>query len=158
MIKTAEISPDGVYRYELTRRWGDGPFVCWVMLNPSTADAEVDDQTIGRCIGFARRWNMAGLKVVNLYALRATDPQALKTHPDPIGCDNAGYVHEAICASAFVVVAWGASDPHRGSGGGDILASAWGANVPVSCLGRTRAGFPRHPLYLKADTLLEVWP
>src|SRR5262249_14212908 len=88
--RAAVISDCGRYRYSLTRRWGDAaePRALFVMLNPSTADAEQDDPTIRRCIGFAKAWGMGSLEVVNLYALRATDPAALLSAPDPIGPKN----------------------------------------------------------------------
>lgn len=156
--KGAVLSDDGVYRYELTRRWGPGPLVCWVMLNPSTADAEVDDPTIRRCMGFTRRWGHDGIKVVNLYALRATDPKELARHPDPIGPANFIWVRAAVSESPLVVVAWGASAPVRGPGVSDVVVPAQRDNIPVRCLGRTKQGFPRHPLYVKADTPLEIWP
>jgi len=83
----AIVSDDGLYRYRLWRRWdAECPTMVWIMLNPSTADAEVDDPTIRRCIGFARREHCGGIEVVNLYALRATNPAA---HPTPEGPENA---------------------------------------------------------------------
>lgn len=83
----ADISACGAYRYRLDRLGallGRGA-VNFVMLNPSTADAEQDDPTIRRCLGYAFRWGFARLIVTNLYALRSTDPRALWEHPDPIG-------------------------------------------------------------------------
>src|SRR5689334_20041621 len=74
IVKSAVLSPCGLYRYRLTRRWGDGPALLFVMLNPSTADATEDDPTIRRCTGFAKREGMPAIEVVNLFAWRATDP------------------------------------------------------------------------------------
>ena len=71
--KSATLSECGLYRYDLWRTWATGPHVTFVMCNPSTADAEIDDPTIRRCIGFAQEWGFAGLVVVNLYAYRATE-------------------------------------------------------------------------------------
>jgi hypothetical protein len=81
----ATLSDCGRYRYRLWRRWADGPTVLFVMLNPSTADADVDDPTIRRCIGFARSWGAGALEVVNLYAWRATQPAELKAAVGPVG-------------------------------------------------------------------------
>jgi hypothetical protein len=95
----AVISPCGRYRYRLERRFDHGPKVTtFIMLNPSTADAEHDDQTIRRCLGFARAWRCSKLVVVNLFAWRATAPAELKGVEDPVGpelergVDFAGHV------------------------------------------------------------------
>ncbi len=85
VTKEAVISDCGRYRYRLTRRWGDGPLLSFIMLNPSTADAEVDDPTIRRCMGFARRDGYGGIVVGNLYAFRTTKPKALFAADNPLG-------------------------------------------------------------------------
>ena len=106
----------GAYRYLLTRRWGLGPAALFVMLNPSTADDVDDDPTIRRCVGFARRWRLGGLEVVNLYALRATDPRDLFAHRAPVGRDNDDAISDAVARAAHIVVAWGVHglrDPRR---------------------------------------------
>ena len=82
---TAVISQDGLYRYHLERRWSDAPFLTFVMLNPSTADAEIDDPTIRRCVGFSKREGAGGIAVVNLYAFRATSPADLRQASAPYG-------------------------------------------------------------------------
>lgn len=85
---TAILSACGIYRYALSRPADDlsatAPPVVFLMLNPSTADATTDDRTVSRCRGYARIWGRAGIVIVNLYALRATDPTELWRHPDPM--------------------------------------------------------------------------
>jgi hypothetical protein len=78
MKKDAKLSDDKLYRYQLSRIWDETkPKVLFIMLNPSTADADVDDPTIRRVINFAKSWNYGGVYVVNLYAFRSTDPKGL---------------------------------------------------------------------------------
>lgn len=144
---SAVISPCGQYRYMLGRRWGAGPACVFVMLNPSTADAEQDDPTIRRCIGFAKREGCGGLVVVNLYAFRATDPKGLLTATDPVGSENDAYIAGALSMpERIVVAAWGAGDRMRRAK--TVLARHPGRFV---CLGLSKDGHPRHPLYIKRD-------
>ena len=150
----ALVSPCGRYRYWLTRQWGPGLRVCWVMLNPSTADASQDDPTIRRCIGFSKAWGYGSLIVVNLWAARATDPKALLTLGDPVGPDNAEAIDLAVNGSALVVAAWGSfADRMKVKGHMRLWpeASADAALVPTMCLDTTKDGHPRHPLYVKGD-------
>lgn len=150
--RTATLSPDGVYRYELTRRWGTGrEGVLWVMLNPSTADAEVDDQTIRKCIGFTRREGFDHLKVVNLYALRATNPAELDAHPDPVGPENFTYLARAMRDKTYplAVAAWGANLGPKPL----FIHVPWPPNF-YRCLGVTKNGQPRHPSRPGYDTPL----
>lgn len=160
---------DGNYRYELTRSWGDGPAMTFVMLNPSTADGETDDPTIRRCLSFAKREGCGGIVVVNLFALRVTRPVHLfdKTiEDDPNGPENVAYVRKAMKTArdkqAPIVAAWGALDLKRcyESEAWRQFFSTWTscADYSVQCLGKTADRSPRHPLYLKADTPLEPWP
>lgn len=154
MKSDALLSPCGRYRYWLTREWGDGDRVCWVMLNPSTADASQDDPTIRRCIGFSKAWGYGSLIVVNLWAARATDPKELLTLGDPVGPDNSAAMHFAIGGSSLAVVAWGTFAARMAARGHMRLwpeASAVESHVPVVCLGRTKDGHPRHPLYVRGD-------
>lgn len=156
----AVVSDDGLYRYALGRKWADGRTLTWVMLNPSTADAFVDDPTIRRCIGFAERDGFGSLLVVNLFALRATDPKVLWDHDDPIGSGNHGAVRIALGTAAEfgspVVAAWGVLSRRLPAA---LPVRQWcrEAGVPLLCLGRTKQGHPRHPLYVRADQRFEVW-
>lgn len=147
-------SADGAYRYQLVRRWSPGPVMTWVMLNPSTADAAVDDPTVRRCIRFARAAGCGALTVVNLYAWRARDPRELKAVTDPVGPDNDAWIARAAGrdGSGPVVAAWGAhTDPGRVRRVLGLLAGR-----RVLCLGVTVSGQPRHPLYVEAGTRLRL--
>lgn len=159
--RDATISACGRYRYELSRRWDMPPTkpAVFVMLNPSTADADVDDPTIRRCIGFAQRESVSGLVVVNLFAWRATDPDELLQVPEPVGPGNSAYVRSALDNAGLVVVACGAlhrrlASRHPLTWIVDIAAAA---DVRLMCLGTTRAGWPRHPLYVRRDAKLVPW-
>jgi hypothetical protein len=148
---TAVLSEDRAYRYELTRTWGtSGTHVTWIMLNPSTADALADDPTIRRCTAFTKAWGFDGLIVVNLFALRATDPKALHAAADPVGPDADHFIHAAIHPWSEVVVAWGAH-PFAGQRAAEVMEIVTEKAGGASCLGVTKDGHPRHPLYLRAD-------
>jgi hypothetical protein len=107
-IKTgAVVSPDQRYRYSLWRAWDAGsPLLMFVMLNPSTADANTDDPTIRRCMGFARLHGFGGIGVLNLYAFRATEPREMFRAIDPVGPENDRYFND-MSPSATVIAAWG---------------------------------------------------
>jgi hypothetical protein len=108
--RSAVISPCGRYRYHLHRRIADsGRVATFVMLNPSRADAEIDDPTIHRVMGFARRWGCGELHVVNLFAFRATRPADLRKAADPVGPENRDRIRRAVAVAAdgLVVCAWG---------------------------------------------------
>lgn len=148
---TATLSADRAYRYLLTRRWGDGPAMTWIMLNPSGADACEDDPTIRRCIGFARRESCEAIHVVNLFALRAADPRELRASADPVG---AGFLQARPLASC-IVAAWGA---FGGLGGRSLHVRALLAGVPLLYLGVTSGGEPGNPLYVRSDAPLISFP
>jgi hypothetical protein len=101
------MSPCGLYRYELWRYWAPGRLVAWIMLNPSTADATADDPTLRRCIDFSKAWGCGGLMVVNLFGLRATDPQELRRAEDPVGPMNDHFLWGRCMEADLVVAAWG---------------------------------------------------
>lgn len=160
VARAADLSSCGRYRYSLSRVWDTSQrLVCWVMLNPSTADAEQDDPTICRCTAFAKAWGAGGIHVVNLFALRATDPDELRRAADPVGPENDGHIFRAAYGRG-VVVAWGV---HGGLLKRDqavlrLLVSVARANQPVACLGLTRQGHPRYPLYVAGDTEPVLFP
>lgn len=155
MEKTALISNCGHYRYRLGRRWNYGLPVLWIMLNPSTADANIDDRTISRCIGFTRSWGYSALLVGNIFPYRATNPKELAS-VNRWGFDNASHLREMCSDSALIVVAWGANKLVTDL---DInIALPRADNRRLKCLGLTSSGAPLHPLYQKADTALIDYP
>jgi hypothetical protein len=153
--RSAAISRCGHYRWWLRRSWAreHGLVVCFLMLNPSTADARRDDPTIRRCLGFARAWGFAILEVRNLFAWRATDPRELLAAPDPTGGSRGDRELASALNSDLIVAAWGAWVPFARDN--EALALLGGRQL--MCLGRTRNGQPRHPLYVRENTRLEVF-
>lgn len=149
---TAEFSPCGTYRYTLTRktncplRWVRP--ILFIMLNPSTATATTNDPTIRRCISFAERHSYTDLTVVNLFALRATNPKELLNHEDPIGPLNDIRIEEEIKKhrNHTIVAAWGSNKLAQERA--ITLSHQLG---PFLCLGRNKNGSPKHPLYVKSD-------
>ena len=99
IVKAAVISHCKRYRYRLARHWGAGSALPFVMLNPSTADADNDDPTIRRCIAFAKREGAGGIVVANLFAFRATSPADMLAAPNPFGPENEGHLTEIGAAS-----------------------------------------------------------
>lgn len=152
MQKAARISDCGKYRYTLSRIWSPGKgAACFIMLNPSTADADQDDPTIRRCLKFAQDWGYGGIHVANLFAFRATDPKDMLAAPDPTGPDNDKWILQCAKASAVVVCAWGYHGYYRGRGGAVRFLLA-GENIEPHALRMTNTGEPGHPLYIPADT------
>jgi hypothetical protein len=150
----AQLSACGRYRYTLQRTWERSlPALCFVMLNPSTANASEDDPTIRRCIGLAQDRDFGGIVVVNLFAFRATDPRDLFAAAEPIGPGNDVAIVEAT-EGRKVLCAWGAHGGHltRDEKVIDLLRS----NArELFCYGLTRHGKPKHPLYLPANVELQ---
>lgn len=145
--RTATISACGRYRYRLGRRWGDGPALLFVMLNPSTADADQDDATIRRCTTFAAAHGHQALEVVNLYAWRATDPADLWRAADPVGPDADQHIAEAAADAGRACLAWGAQ-PRAEARVQQVLPLLRRHAGAIECLRITRSGHPQHPLYL----------
>lgn len=150
-ISHAVFSPCGMYRYSLLRDFGmQTPALTVVMLNPSTADATKDDPTIRRVIGFAKAAGAGSLQVLNLFAIRATDPREMLTASDPVGPENDEHLARALTNAKqdgrFVLAAWGAHGGHRGRDFHVLHKLVDG--VEWRCLGRTHQGHPRHPLYV----------
>lgn len=125
----------------------------FVGLNPSTADETEDDQTIRRCVGFAMDWGYGGLCMGNLFAIRATKPKNMLIHPSPIGPENNAWLKHLSLQSDKVIAAWGTNGGHmeRNREVIEILPN-------LMCLEKTKAGYPKHPLYVKKDISPQKYP
>lgn len=150
MRKAAVLSEDRLYRYSLLRQWDDSKgIVLFIGLNPSTADENIDDPTIRRCIQSAVNWGYGGMRMINLFGYRSTDPKNLLSVEDPIGWENDDWIRRGILKSDRIIAAWGTKGgmKDRDKTVMDVIISL----SLIECLGVTKAGFPRHPLYLSYD-------
>jgi hypothetical protein len=124
----------------------------FVGLNPSTADAMHDDPTVRRCIGFARAWGFGKMILTNLFAFRSTNPAGLGDVSDPIGPENDRWIEMGSQIASLTVVSWGVHgrllDRDRA-----VLAMLRDPH----CLGKTKIGAPRHPLYMPAGASLQLF-
>lgn len=149
--KGAVFDKTGAYRYRLWRVWNESaPRVGFIMLNPSTADDTLDDPTIRRCIGFARAWGYGAVEVVNLFAYRATRSADLRGMADPIGRENDRYLQRLEQNVQQIIVAWGNLGAWQNR---DQAVIRRFSQRHLHCLGTTLSGSPRHPLYLRKETL-----
>lgn len=155
--RDAVISDCGKYRYLLRRTWDHSkPRALYIMLNPSTADAEIDDATIRSCIRLSKGLGYGSFEVVNLFAFRATDPSELQRADDPIGPGNDEKIEAALLRCDLAICAWGAHQ--MADCRGRAVRSMIRTHRPaVFCLGKTARGAPKHPLYIKSGTPLEVY-
>lgn len=156
----AIISSDGYYRYVLSRKVEGPPVgefrVLWVMVNPSTAGATTDDATIRKVMGYCKRWQASHFRVVNLYAYRAKNIEALRGVADPIGPTNDAHITHQCDWADQVICAWGAREKlHRVVVGADdridyvmrvIRSATFKKGRPIYCIGKTAGGDPLHPL------------
>lgn len=160
MIRTAAISPCFRYRYDLTRVWGRADLsvkrAVVIGLNPSDADATIDDPTIRRTIDFAQREGCAQLVMINLFALRSPYPEVMVQADDPVGPMNDQWLayHIGHPVEQIVIAAWGAHPMARARGS---VVSARFNSTTFYCLGKNNDGSPKHPLYLPKTAPLEVW-
>ena len=154
VIASAVLSDCGKYRYSLSRVWDEAkPRVLFIMLNPSTADAENDDPTIRRCIGFAKDWGYGGVYVVNLFSLRATNPKDLLKAPFVVGVENEKWFRRMSALAHLVVCAWGNSsivDKLQKRLDHNWKPLSW-IDKPLHYLELSNDGTPKHPLYLSKN-------
>lgn len=152
MQRHATFSPCRHYRYTLHRVWSEAsPLLAVIGLNPSTADETQDDPTVRRCINFARDWGHGGLVMLNAFGYRATDPRDMKACEEPIGEGNNAAILEQAKAAGLVLAAWGVHGTHLDRER-QVVEMLTAAGVAIHCLGTTKGGNPKHPLYLAKST------
>jgi hypothetical protein len=140
------------YRYVLRRSWDTQlPAIMFLMMNPSTADFEVDDPTVARCQTFARRWGGGSLYVTNTFAYRATDQRDLLAVHDPVGPENDRHILATARRVTRIIVAYG--QPHRvlRQRGMDVCSLLRRNGYELHALKLNADGSPRHPLYVKGE-------
>ena len=151
---TARFSDCMQYRYTLARIWDDGVKpALFIMLNPSTADVNVDDPTVKRCRRYAGEWGYGGLMVGNLFALRSTDPNALYKHEDPVGPDNNEALNEMASQAGIIIAAWGQHGVLKGRA--EEITEMFAGRL--YSLKINKGGEPSHPLYLSKSLTPTLW-
>ena len=154
---TALYSDCETYRYSLTRVWDpEGQKVMFVMLNPSKATEVQNDPTIERCERRARALGFGGFQATNIFAYRATDPRDMRAAPDPEGPENMSVLLAGMDWADMVICAWGTHGAHRNQGP-DVAARLRATGRPLHHLGLSKAGHPKHPLYISYAQKPLLW-
>lgn len=151
MFASAYFSDDRKYRYALSRVWDESkPLVLFCMLNPSTADEINNDPTVERCQRRAVQMGFGGMAVVNIFALRSTDPKALYKAEDPVGPENMRVVISLAKKAKLVVCGWGKHGAFK-SHGEFMLMKLRDYGIRPHALKLNKDGTPAHPLYIGYD-------
>ncbi len=154
---TAVYSDCETYRYSLTRVWNpQGPGVMFVMLNPSKATEVQNDPTIERCERRARALGFGAFQATNIFAYRATDPRDMRAAEDPEGPDNASLLLQGQAWADRVICAWGTHGAHRNQGP-RVAARLRQTGQELYHLGLSKAGHPKHPLYISYAQQPLLW-
>ncbi|MGB7317347.1 MAG: DUF1643 domain-containing protein [Planktotalea sp.] len=154
---TAVYSDCERYRYSLSREWDrSGRRVHFIMLNPSTATEVQNDPTVERCERRARALDFGSFTVTNIFAWRDTDPRKMKAASDPIGSDNDAAILKASAEADQIIAAWGTHGAHmsRGAAVEQVLRTL---GKPLYHLGLSKAGHPKHPLYIAYSEQPKLW-
>lgn len=156
-VSTAVYSDCENYRYALTRIWDPkGRKISFVMLNPSTATEVQNDPTVERCERRARALGYGAFRVCNIFAWRDTDPKKMRAARDPIGAENDAAIYDACLWADTVVAAWGTHGAHLNRGP-QVESRMRASGKPLHHLGLSKAGHPKHPLYISYETQPMLW-
>jgi hypothetical protein len=155
----AVFSPCQTHRYTLYRDWlcgHDSRRVMFIGLNPSKADEFQNDPTVTRCCNFGKQWGYSGLVMGNLFSYRATDPTCMKVVSQPTDPENDRWLLNEAATAGLVVAAWGVHGAHLNRANA-VVEMLRDAGITLHCLGITKAGDPRHPLYMRRDCRPIAW-
>lgn len=148
LIKDALISDCGRFRYYLLRQWATyRPLLVFVLLNPSKADAFVDDRTLAKCMAFAYSLSYDGVLILNAYAYRATDPEDLREAGYPVGPMNDDILRAMLPGQPMVICGWGANARGK-ERPAEVLQIIRESGCTPHALRLLADGTPEHPLYL----------
>lgn len=154
---TAVYSDCEKYRYQLTRIWDPaGRKALFIMLNPSTATEVQNDPTVERCERRARALGFGAFRVTNIFAWRDTDPRKMRAATDPVGPQNNTTIAQGCDWADQILAAWGTHGAHRGRGQ-EVETLLRAAGLPVYHLGLSKAGHPKHPLYIAYAQQPQPW-
>ena len=154
---TAVYSDCQKYRYSLTRIWDPaGRKALFIMLNPSTATEVQNDPTVERCERRARALGFGSFRVLNIFAWRDTDPRKMRAAADPVGPENDATILASLEWADQIVAAWGTHGTHLGRGA-DVEALLRSSGREIFHLGLSKAGHPKHPLYISYARQPELW-
>ncbi len=155
---SAVFSECGLYRYKLGRKWDSGSGCCnFLMMNPSTATAEVLDPTVNGCLKRAQEWGYNELSVTNIFSLRSTDPKGLLDVQDPVGPYNDAAIIEEAYISDLVVCAWGGCSPLIAARAEMVKKMIRPFNENITYLRMGKTGQPWHPLYIPLKEKPILW-
>jgi hypothetical protein len=160
-MSSAVLTPCGTFRYRLDREvQASGEVFAYFGVNPSTADATLDDQTVRKWRGFTQRNGGRRFIVGNVFSLRTTDVGELSRAPAVRGPDHLRNIQEIVAEADILVPCWGSRSkvpralwPQFD----EMLALLRASGKPMMHLGLTRSGDPRHPLTLAYATPLVNW-
>jgi hypothetical protein len=156
-VSTALYSDCERYRYALTREWDShGKRVLFIMLNPSKATELQNDPTVERCERRARALGFGAFRVTNIFAWRETDPRKMRQAIDPTGPENDAVILDGVNWADVIVAAWGTHGAHLGRGPA-MTAVLRSSNRELHTLGLTKAGHPKHPLYISYAQEPVLW-
>lgn len=151
MKRETKFDETRTYRYSLWREWdASKPFALFICLNPSTADETNDDPTIRRCVNYSKAWGYGAFCMANIFAFRATDPEVMKAHREPIGPENDEMLKDLALNAGVVVAGWGNHGKHLFRGI-RVKREMIYNGIDLKCLKISKDGSPSHPLYLRAD-------
>lgn len=165
--KGATFNADRTHRYRCWRTWDTSkPLLAWLMLNPSTADERDLDPTLKRVRAFSVGWGFGGFEVWNLWSLRSTDPAGLwALKREGYSATEAAINLTTILTErrrfSDAVCAWGdfsgcpssmrVEAEKEGIAAARIVKDIGQHSLSLWCLGQTKSGQPRHPLYIRGD-------